>query len=74
MPFPLHLGWRQRSPRNPRAGLWEVLWLPRPSCNGTSQVFRGLWPFDPQSKGFYACRSQAGHGHPEAQPVTVQLC
>lgn len=56
MPFPLHLGWRQRSPRNPRARLWEVLWPPRPSCSGNSQVFRGLWPFDLQSKGFYASR------------------
>lgn len=37
-----------------------VLRPPRPSCSGTSQVFRGLWPFEPQSKGFYAAGNRLG--------------
>lgn len=67
MPFPLHLGWRQCGPRNPGAA-------PRPSCNGTSRVFRGVWPLDPQSKGFYAGNWRAwSSGGPASDCPVVEL-
>lgn len=67
MPFPLHLGWRQCGPRNPGAA-------PLPSCNGTSRVFRGVWPLDPQSKGFYAGNWRAwSSGGPASDCPVVEL-